>query len=106
MKNKIFVVAVLLVVTIFTFVACQPVAMVTPQTGEVSVVATEVAEEGHSHEEGGDHSHGDVPEVAEGEVPLMDNLGSHTHTISTDNEMAQAFFNQGLNLAYGFNHEL
>jgi hypothetical protein len=36
--------------------------------------------------------------------PLFGNLGQHTWTITTRNLEAQAFFDQGLQLAYGFNH--
>ncbi len=38
------------------------------------------------------------------QAPLFDNLGKHELTITTDVKMAQRFFNQGLNLTYGFNH--
>ena len=37
-------------------------------------------------------------------VPLMDNLGTHEHKITTKNPQAQQYFNQGLRLVYGFNH--
>lgn len=36
--------------------------------------------------------------------PLFENLGSHVFTISTKNNKSQIYFNQGLNLAYAFNH--
>jgi tetratricopeptide (TPR) repeat protein len=36
--------------------------------------------------------------------PLFDNLGAHQLTITTQSELAQKYFNQGLILAYGFNH--
>jgi hypothetical protein len=36
--------------------------------------------------------------------PLFDNLGTHTWKITTKKPEAQAFFDQGLRLAYGFNH--
>ncbi|MEO9893733.1 hypothetical protein [Aurantibacter sp.] len=36
--------------------------------------------------------------------PLFTNLGNLHFTISTKNERAQAFFNQGLKLSYAFNH--
>jgi len=39
-------------------------------------------------------------------VPLLENLGNHHHQISTKNPLAQRYFNQGLILAYGFNHAL
>ncbi|MBL7873263.1 MAG: hypothetical protein JNM78_16715 [Cyclobacteriaceae bacterium] len=37
-------------------------------------------------------------------APLMTNLGKYGMNVSTTNERAQLFFNQGLNLYYGFNH--
>jgi tetratricopeptide (TPR) repeat protein len=37
-------------------------------------------------------------------APRLQNLGSHTFTVTTSSERAQLFINQGLNLAYGFNH--
>ena len=36
--------------------------------------------------------------------PLFENLGNHVFTISVNNEKSQIYFNQGLNLAYAFNH--
>ncbi|MBK8290129.1 MAG: hypothetical protein IPK96_03365 [Flammeovirgaceae bacterium] len=37
-------------------------------------------------------------------APLMENLGKYGMKVSTDVERTQLFFNQGLNLYYGFNH--
>ena len=37
-------------------------------------------------------------------APRLQNLGVHTFPVSTNVERAQLFINQGLNLAYGFNH--
>jgi tetratricopeptide (TPR) repeat protein len=37
-------------------------------------------------------------------APRLQNLGRHTFPVSTKSERAQLFINQGLNLAYGFNH--
>jgi tetratricopeptide (TPR) repeat protein len=36
---------------------------------------------------------------------LMAGLGNHHHAVSTDNEEAQKFFDQGLRLLYAFNHD-
>jgi tetratricopeptide (TPR) repeat protein len=36
--------------------------------------------------------------------PLWSDLGNHTHKITTSNPKAQAYFDQGLRLTYGFNH--
>lgn len=37
-------------------------------------------------------------------APLLDGLGDHHHSIATENELAQRYFDQGLVLAFGFNH--
>src|ERR1700749_286815 len=41
---------------------------------------------------------------ADTEPPLWTGLGSITHKVTTTNEGAQAYFDQGLRLAYAFNH--
>lgn len=42
----------------------------------------------------------------EGQIaPLLDGMGDHYFKISTDDTLAQDFFNQGLVLSYGFNHK-
>ena len=46
-----------------------------------------------------------APAFADTEPPLWDGLGSITYKITTANEQAQAYFNQGLRLAYAFNHD-
>jgi tetratricopeptide (TPR) repeat protein len=44
--------------------------------------------------------------VAQSKPPaLMSGLGQHHHTISTSSPEAQRFFDQGLTLVFGFNHE-
>ena len=37
-------------------------------------------------------------------APRLQNLGTHTFPVSTKNSRAQLFINQGVNLAFGFNH--
>ena len=37
-------------------------------------------------------------------APLFGDLGNHHHPITTKSEMAQKYFDQGLTLAFGFNH--
>jgi tetratricopeptide (TPR) repeat protein len=39
------------------------------------------------------------------EPPLWDNLGTVSYRITTNNPLAQQYFNQGLRLNYAFNHE-
>ncbi len=41
---------------------------------------------------------------AENKAPLLEGLGDLHIPISTENELVQRYFNQGLVLAYGFNH--
>jgi tetratricopeptide (TPR) repeat protein len=45
-----------------------------------------------------------APAFADTEPPLWSGLGSVTYKVSTTNESAQAYFDQGLRLAYAFNH--
>jgi len=40
-----------------------------------------------------------------GQAPLFTNIGTHNFSITTDSDLAQKYFNQGVILAYGFNHE-
>jgi tetratricopeptide (TPR) repeat protein len=58
-----------------------------------------------------EHRHYEKPEAfdrpaAPGKplAPRLQNLGTHTFPVTTKNRRAQLFMNQGLNLAYGFNH--
>lgn len=45
------------------------------------------------------------PRLSEGQIaPVLEGLGDHSRAITTGNDRAQLFFNQGLRLAYGFNH--
>ncbi len=46
------------------------------------------------------------PRLAEGQLaPVLTGLGEHTHPITTSNPRAQLFFDQGVKLTYGFNHQ-
>ena len=45
-----------------------------------------------------------APAFADTEPPLWTGLGTVTYKITTANERAQAYFDQGLRLAYAFNH--
>jgi tetratricopeptide (TPR) repeat protein len=56
------------------------------------------------------HHHGTqvlqpVQDVPAGSVaPLLGNLGTHQHRITTRSELAQRYFDEGLILTFGFNH--
>ena len=45
-----------------------------------------------------------APPKAESEPPLIQGLGTHTYKISTRSKQAQRYFDQGLRLAWNFNH--
>jgi tetratricopeptide (TPR) repeat protein len=48
---------------------------------------------------------GDDPRLLPGQIaPLLEGLGDHTHKVTTKTPRAQLFFDQGLRLAYAFNH--
>ena len=52
---------------------------------------------------------GPMPSVYAGEAdkpgaPVFEGLGAHKHPISTHNARTQMFFDQGVNLLFGFNH--
>ena len=48
------------------------------------------------------HNHAD-PQAAPAQ--LLEGLGNHVHPIDTKSELAQQFFNQGIALIFGFNHD-
>ena len=56
------------------------------------------------------HKHYETPAVVQAPepgkpiAPRLQNLGSHTFKVTTKSARAQQFVNQGVNLAYGFNH--
>jgi tetratricopeptide (TPR) repeat protein len=53
---------------------------------------------------GQQHTHPAEPKET-GPAPLLDGLGHLHHAITTSNPQAQRYFDQGLTLIYGFNHE-
>jgi tetratricopeptide (TPR) repeat protein len=60
--------------------------------------------------QGSNHKHYEASPMAnepgpDGQLaPRLQNLGTHAFPVSTRNQRAQLFINQGINLAYGFNH--
>jgi tetratricopeptide (TPR) repeat protein len=52
------------------------------------------------------HDHGSsAASVPQTSAPLFSNLGTHRHPIATSSPEAQKYFDQGVILLYGFNHE-
>jgi tetratricopeptide (TPR) repeat protein len=50
------------------------------------------------------HDHGSAAAAPTGGPPLFDDLGRYHRAITTTSPRAQAYFDQGLRLVYGFNH--
>src|SRR5258707_15071740 len=57
---------------------------------------------GHKHYE--KSAEADKPAPTGEVAPRLQSLGSHTFPVRTKSKPAQLFVNQGVNLAYGFNH--
>ena len=55
-----------------------------------------------SSEKSSETSRRTMPKDAE--APLFTDLGNYHYPITTKSELAQKYFDQGLTLAYGFNH--
>ncbi len=68
--------------------------------GVLLCATTRVAAQEHHHPPG-------MPttESASTRTPLYENLGSLHHTVTTESEKAQQYFDQGLRLTYAFNHD-
>jgi hypothetical protein len=56
------------------------------------------------HDHGSPPAQGTSEPTASGVAPLLGNLGSHQHPISTSSPLAQRYFDEGLILTFGFNH--
>src|SRR6476646_975193 len=87
--------------TVHTMTVAAIALVAAPARGQESVPKTEVAPFHHNL-----HA---APAAApsaydEGTPPLFDNLGRHSWKVTTQKPEAQAYFDQGLRLAYGFNH--
>jgi len=87
-------IAVVFVVALAVAPACTPTAP--PPAPPANASASAPADAGHG-------AHPDGAPVAR--TTLLGNLGSYHRTIKTANADAQKFFDEGLTLLYGFNHE-
>ncbi len=67
------------------------------------LVAPVAAQHHNQHDE---RALGEDPRLAPGQIaPVLEGLGDHHHAITTSSDEAQRFFDQGLLLTYGFNHQ-
>lgn len=53
----------------------------------------------------GPAQHTDSKPISSGEAPLFGDLGNYHHAVTTKSPAAQEYFDQGLRLMYGFNHD-
>src|SRR6188768_825915 len=60
-------------------------------------------QERSTHQEHAAHEH--PSEHGAGQMPLLKGLGDWRHRITTSSPEAQQYFDQGLRLTYGFNHD-
>lgn len=87
----------------------HPRIIVSPFLMALLAVASPVASSATAEKES-NQSHTAAPDVAqqsnakEHSAPRLQKLGKHVFPVSTSNSLAQQYINQGLNLAYGFNH--
>lgn len=84
---------ILLLVSIVLSPACRQADPAPPSSQNATP-----ADAGH----GGNHPAASTPAVR---TTLLGNLGSYHRTITTASDDAQRFFDEGLTLLYGFNHE-
>ncbi len=63
-----------------------------------------VAEEKATHKHYESSPQADTPGPKGELAPRLQNLGKHTFRVTTRSKQAQLFINQGVNLAFGFNH--
>jgi len=71
-----------------------------------SLAGSSAAQHAHHFERPDDRALREDPRLAPGQIaPLLDGLGEHHHPVTTKSERAQTFFDQGLKLTYGFNHQ-
>lgn len=61
-------------------------------------------DQGAAHETKGEPGAKPARTTSRFQAPLLEGMGDHRYAISSKNPDAQRFFNQGLILAYGFNH--
>lgn len=77
---------------------CVPARLLTPLLVTTLVVAAGIPRSSHAAEAA------TSADAAAKPAPLFNDLGTRHWPISTKNELAQRYFNQGMVLTYGFNH--
>src|SRR5262245_50638312 len=68
-----------------------------------AATAYPIDQERPTHQEHGTHKH--AADHGSAQMPLLEGLGDWRHRITTTSPEAQRYFDQGLRLTYGFNHD-
>ncbi|MBL8138877.1 MAG: hypothetical protein JNL48_19805 [Acidobacteria bacterium] len=87
-----------------TRLAALSLVLVAAGTVDAAAQATSTAPAATTHKHYEVSAHAQQPGPNGELAPRLQNLGTHTFPVSTSNRNAQRFINQGLNLAYAFNH--
>lgn len=82
------------------FILCQTPAKGSPVAKLFRLAATQT-----EVPPGGMQAAAPAPDFVNTNPPLWDGLGNLTYKITTSDAQAQAYFDQGLRLTYGFNHD-
>jgi tetratricopeptide (TPR) repeat protein len=86
----------------FTIALCLTTAALSPQLAPGARAQTSAAPTHKHYDKPPGYDQAPAPGMPI--APRLQNLGVHTFPVSTRHERAQLFVNQGVNLAYGFNH--
>jgi len=87
---------------LFTITACLAAVTLSPQLAPGAGAQTAAAPTHKHYDKPAGYDEAPAPGMPI--APRLQNLGVHTFSVTTKNERAQLFINQGVNLAYGFNH--
>ena len=87
---------------LFTITLCLAAAALAPQLAPGASAQTNAAPNHKHYDKPAGYDQAPAPGMPV--APRLQNLGVHTFPVTTKNERAQLFINQGLNLTYGFNH--
>jgi len=86
--------------------ACPFVVLLIPLLVIVPLPAQQPIPAHKSHDSHDERALMENPAHASAQIaPLLAGLGTHHHPVTTKSPRAQLFFDQGLKLAYGFNHQ-
>jgi tetratricopeptide (TPR) repeat protein len=87
---------------LFTIALCLVAGTLSPQLAPAARAQTNAAPNHKHYDKPAGYDQAPAPGMPV--APRLQNLGVHTFPVTTTNERARLFINQGVNLTYGFNH--